>query len=325
MTGIVGFGGYVPERVMTNDDWAAILDTSDDWITQRTGIKERRVAADDESTVDLAAEAATVALKDAGLIAEDIGEIIVATDTPEVYIPDTASFLQHRLGIGNVPSFDLGASGCAGFIQALDVARARIALEPKNVLVVGVELLTRLLDWDDRSTVVLFGDGAGAVVLSPDAGRAKLLDVVAGTDGSKTDILTLETGGSRRPFTVEAAQAREHKHLVMHGSEVFKQAVLRMSSAVTELLERIDRSADDVSVVIPHQANRRIIDAVQKRLGLDESVMYVNIDLYGNTGSASVPLALWEAQGSGHIKTGDLVILTAFGAGFHWSAAALQF
>ena len=325
MTGIVGFGGYAPEKVMTNEDWAGLLDTSDEWITQRTGIKERRVAADDESTVDLAAHAATAALKSAGLVPDDIGEIIVATDTPEVYTPDTASFLQHRLGVGNVPSFDLGGSGCAGFIQALDVARARIALEPKNVLVVGVELLTRLLDWNDRSTVVLFGDGAGAVVLSPGPGRAELLDVVAGTDGSMTDILTLGTGGTRDPFTLEAAQAGEHKHLVMKGGEVFKQAVRRMSSAVDDLLERIDRSADDVSVVIPHQANKRIIDAVQRRLGLDESVMCVNIDRYGNTGSASVPLALWEAQEAGRIKTGDLVILTAFGAGFHWSAAALQF
>lgn len=325
MAMISGFGGYVPSRVMTNADWAELIDTTDEWIIQRTGIRERRIAAEDEATLDLAANAAILAITDAGLTPDDIGEVIVATDTPEVYTPDTAAFLQHRLGIGNVPSFDLGGSGCAGFVQALDVARARVAVHPKHVLVVGVELITRLLDWSDRSIAVLFGDGAGAVILSPGQGQAELLDVVAGTDGSKTGILTLATGGTRKPFTVETAAAGDHQRLEMNGAEVFKNAVRRMSGAVNELLVRIDRPLSDVSMVVPHQANRRIIDAISNRMRIDESVMYVNIDRFGNTGSASVPLALWEARSTGQIGDGDLVILTAFGAGFHWAAAALQF
>ena len=324
-TQILGFGGYVPERIMTNDDWAAIVDTTDEWITTRTGIKERRFAADDEATLDLAAHAAEVALKDAGLAADDIGEIIVATDTPEVYTPDTASFLQHRLGCRNVPSYDLGGSGCAGFVQALDVARARIAFSPRNVLVVGVELISRLISWQERETCVLFGDGAGAVILGPGDDRPSLLEVVAGTDGSKTDILTLSTGGTRRPFTLEVAEAGLHQHLTMNGREVFKQAVGRMSAAVEEVSSLVGASVADVALVIPHQANLRIIDAVGKKLGLKSDQAFVNVDRFGNTGSASVPLALWQAREQGLIAAGDLVVLTAFGAGFHWAAAAVQF
>lgn len=325
MTSILGFGGYVPERVMTNDDWAELIDTSDEWITQRTGIRERRVAADNESTLDLAAVAAERALEDAGLTAADIDEIIVATDTPEVYTPDTAAFLQHRLGAGEVPAFDLGGSGCAGFVQGLDVARARIHFEPKRVLVVGVELITRLIDWTERTTAVLFGDGSGAVVLGPGNETPRVLDVLAGTDGSRTDILTLTTGGTRSPFNQAALDASSHNRLTMHGQEVFKEAVRRMSTAVRDIVARVDRTLDDVALIIPHQANLRIIDAVKRKLGGAEDQVYVNVDRFGNTGSASVPLALWEAKTTGRISDGDLVVLTAFGAGFHWAAAAVQF
>lgn len=325
MTSILGFGGYVPERVMTNADWARLVDTTDEWITARTGIKRRRIASPDESTLDLAAAAATTALADAGLSPGDVDEIIVATDTPEVYTPDTAAFLQHRLGAGPVPAYDLAGSGCAGFIQALDVARARIHLAPRRVLVVGVELISRLISSRDRATCVLFGDAAGAVVLGPAGGRATVVDVVAGTDGSRTGILTLATGGTRHPFTAEAAANGEHQHLRMDGPEVFREAVRRMTAATTDVLERIGRSLADVALVVPHQANRRIIEAVAHRLGAGPDQMYVNIHEYGNTGSASVPLALWEAVSTERIHPGDLVILTAFGAGFHWAAAALQF
>ena len=322
---ILGFGGYVPERVMTNDEWASVLDTSDEWIRSRTGIRERRVAADHESTLDLAERAAVAALEDAGLSPADLSEIIVATDTPEVYTPDTAAHLQHRLGAGSVPAFDLGGSGCAGFVQALDVARSRIAFEPKTVLVVGVELISRLLSGRDRNTDVLFGDGAGAVVVGPGPGRAEIVDVVAGTDGSKADILTLQAGGTRKPFTLEVARSGEHQHLEMAGRAVFVEAVRHMSASVLELLDRIGCSLADVSLVVPHQANRRIIDAIAHRLDLASERMYVNIDRYGNTGSATVPLALSEAVSAGRIGRGDLVILTAFGAGFHWASAALRF
>ncbi len=325
MTAILGFGGYAPERVMTNDDWAALVDTDDEWITTRTGIKRRHFAADDESTLDLAHHAAQRAMDDAGLGPDDIDEVVVATDTPEVYTPDTASLLQHRLGLRNVPTYDLGGSGCAGWVQALDVARARIAFESKRILVVGVELISRLISWEDRSTAVLFGDAAGAVVMGDGNGKAELLDVVTGTDGSKASILTLETGGTRKPFNEASFTSGAYQHLEMDGREVFREAVKRMSATVGEVLARIGRTADDVALVIPHQANKRIIDAVRNRMGLDEDRVFVNIEEYGNTGSASVPLALSEAVNSQRIQDGDLVILTAFGAGFHWASAAIQF
>lgn len=325
MAFIIGLGGYVPDRVVTNDDWAAVLDTSDEWITTRTGIKTRRFAADDQSTVDLAAEAATVAIKDAGITPSDLDEIIIATDTPEVKTPDTASFLQHRLGARNIPAFDLAGSGCAGFIQALDVARARLHLRPGRILVVGVELITRLISLDDRATAVLFGDGAGAVVLSSEGPGGEVLDVVAGTDGSRGDILTVRPGGTLVPVTRRLFDEGEDRRLIMNGGEVFKEAVRRMSAAVAEVLERVKRLPGEVKLVIPHQANKRIIDAVGTRLDIDSSRVYVNISEYGNTGSASVPLALWEAKEKGLFGAGDLVVLTAFGAGFHWGAAAIQF
>ena len=323
--GVLGFGGYTPERVMTNEDWSRLIDTTDEWIVTRTGIERRRFAADGETSVDLATAAARRALDDAGLGAEDIDEIIVATDTPEVYTPDTAAFLQHRLGAREVPAYDLGGSGCAGFVLAMDLARTRIRQATRNVLVVGVELISRLMNWEDRSTCVLFGDGAGAVVMGQGDVQAEMLGAVAGTDGSKAGILTLETGGTRRPFTLEAAEAGAHKDLVMQGREVFREAVHRMTGAAHELLGQIGRTLADVRLVIPHQANKRIIDAVRNKMGLGPERVYVNVHEYGNTGSASVPLALWEAREEGTIASGDLVVLTAFGAGFHWAAAALQF
>lgn len=323
MTAFLGYGGYVPERVMTNADWAKLVDTSDEWITQRTGIKERRVAGDHESTATMATEAARVALADAGIEPRDLDEIILATDTPEVRTPDTASFVQHMLGARQIPSFDLGGSGCAGFVLGLDVARSRIAYEPKTVLVIGVELILRMISWEERDTCVLFGDGAGAVVLGPDGGDAELLSVVSGTDGAMTGILTLDIGGTRHPF--DPFHPDGHDYLTMHGAEVFKQAVHRMSAATTEVLARIGATADDVDLVIPHQANKRIIDAVTRRLDVAGDKVFVNVDRFGNTGSASVPLALWQARSEGRIGPGALVILTAFGAGFHWSAAAIRF
>jgi 3-oxoacyl-[acyl-carrier-protein] synthase-3 len=324
--GILGFGSYVPSRVMTNADWAELVDTDDEWITSRSGIKERRFAAEDETTLDLAAAAAEKALADAGLTAADLDEIIVASDTPEVYTPDTAAHLQHRLGAGEVTAFDLGGSGCAGFVLALDVARTRVQATSKKILVVGVELISRLMNWKDRSTAVLFGDGAGAVVIGDgDAVRAELLSFESGTDGQYADILTLETGGTRRPFSLEEAKKDGHHDIVMNGREVYRQAVRRMSEAAEAVLAKAGRLKEEVALVIPHQANLRIIDAVRSKLGLTEEQVYVNLDRYGNTGSATVPLAMAEATEEGRIKPGDLVVLTAFGAGFHWSAAALQF
>jgi 3-oxoacyl-[acyl-carrier-protein] synthase III len=324
--GLIGFGAYVPSRVMTNEDWSRLVDTDDEWILTRTGIRERRFAADDESTLDLAAAAAEKALADAGLDATDVDEIIVATDTPEVYTPSTAAHLQHRLGARTVTAYDLGGSGCAGFVLALDIARTRIRDASKQILVVGVELISRLMDWRDRATCVLFGDAAGAVVVGDgDRVEAELLAVVSGTEGAYADILTLETGGTRRPFSAEEAARDGHREIVMNGREVYRQAVRRMSEAAEQVLATAGRLIDEVALVIPHQANLRIIDSVRHKLGLREEQVYVNVDRYGNTGSATVPLALAEARGDGRISPGDLVVLTAFGAGFHWSAAALQF
>lgn len=325
MTHILGFGGYVPERVVTNEDWAQWLDTSDEWITQRTGIKRRRFAADDETTMTMAAEAAAKALKDADLTPGDVDEIILATDTPEMLTPDTAALVQDRLGCRSIPTYDLGGSGCAGFIQALDVARSRILVDPKKVLVIGVELISRLISQEDRSTAVLFGDGAGAVVMGPERGRAEILGVVSGTDGSAAAILTLPAGGTRLPFNAESLASGDFNRLVMDGRKVFLEAVRRMSEAASDVLEMVGRSIGEVKLVIPHQANLRIIEAVRKKLGLGTDSVYVNVHEYGNTGSATVPFAMWEAVQGGRISEGDLVILTAFGAGFHWSAAAVQF
>ncbi len=325
MASIIGFGGYVPERVVTNDDWAKRLDTSDEWITQRTGIKRRRFAADDQSTLDLALEASRKALADAGVEPSDIDEIVLATDTPEMLTPDTAALVQDGLGCRNIPTYDLGGSGCAGFVQAVDVAASRIATGTRNVLVIGVEVITRLISLEDRATAVLFGDGAGAVVMAPGPGRADFLGAVSGTDGSAAEILTLAAGGTRNPFNEETLANGDYNRLVMDGRRVFTEAVRRMSEASEAVLEKVGRTLDEVKLVIPHQANLRIIDAVTKKLGLAEERVYVNVHEYGNTGSATVPFALYEAVGQGRIVPGDLVLLTAFGAGFHWAAAALQF
>ncbi|MEZ5331959.1 MAG: beta-ketoacyl-ACP synthase III [Thermoanaerobaculia bacterium] len=323
--GILGLGAYTPERVMTNEEWGRLVDTSDEWIVERTGISSRRFAAEGETTVDMAEAAALRALADAGLTAQQLDEIIVATDTPEVYTPDTAAFLQHRLGAGNIPAYDLAGSGCAGFLQALDVARTRAREGGRRILVVAVELISRLMNWEDRSTCVLFGDAAGAAVVGPGEAPIEMVAAVSGTDGSQAGILTLEAGGTRVPFTLEAAQQGLHKKVVMEGRAVFKEAVTRMSAAAREVLEKAGLELDDVALVVPHQANQRILAAVGKNLGLPEEKVFSNVRDYGNTGSASVPLALTQAREQGRIAAGDLVLLAAFGAGFHWGAALLRF
>ncbi len=323
--GLLGLGVYLPERVMTNDEWSEHVDTSDEWIVARTGIHTRRIAADDESTADLALAAAHAALADSAFEPADIDEIVLATDTPEVFAPDTAAYVQARLGVGNIPCYDLAGSGCAGFVLALDVARSRALVNGHRVLVIGVELITRLMNWKDRNTCVLFGDAAGAAVVGQDPGAVEILAATAGTDGTKSDILGLETGGTRQPVTMERVQQGLHKNLVMDGREVFREAVHRMSAASREVVARAGVSMDDVALVVPHQANLRILNAVAARLGLSDDRVFINVQEYGNTGSASVPVALWEAREEGRIKPGDLVLLTAFGAGFHWAAVLLRF
>jgi 3-oxoacyl-[acyl-carrier-protein] synthase-3 len=323
--GLLGLGAYLPERIMPNAEWAEHVDTSDEWILTRTGIRTRRVAAPDQSTADLAVAAAERALADAGMTAQDIDEIIVATDTPEVYIPDTASFVQTRLGAREVTAYDLGGSGCAGFVLGLDVARSRAIAKGRRVLVIGVEVLTRLMNWSDRNTCVLFGDAAGAAVVGEGPGAAEILAATAGTDGSRSDILKLEVGGTRSPITEERVREGLHQEIVMSGREVFREAVGRMTAASRQVLEEAGVDIEDVSLVVPHQANKRILDAVGDRLGVPAEKLFANVQDYGNTGSASVPVALWEARNQGRIQPGDLVLLTAFGAGFHWAAVLVRF
>jgi 3-oxoacyl-[acyl-carrier-protein] synthase-3 len=323
---LLGLGAYLPRRVMTNEDWRAFIDTSDDWIVSRTGIRRRRIAADDESTADLAVAAARHTLDNAGLTAADVDEIIVATDTPEVPVPDTACFVQHRLGARTVPAYTLGGSGCAGFLQGIAIAQSRVLCGGGRVLVVGVEVLTRVISWHDRNSCVLFGDGAaGAIVGAGSSGGAEILAVVSGTDGSQAGILGLQVGGTRHPFTLEGAQRGLHRQVTMDGRQVFKEAVARMTEAALGALAQADVALDDVALVVPHQANLRIIEGVAKALRLPMDRFFVNVQDYGNTGSASVPLALWDAQSRGRIAPGDLILTTSFGAGFHWAAALLQY
>ncbi len=324
MLGLIGLGSYAPEHVMTNDDWARHVDTSDEWITQRTGIKERRIAAPDQGAADLAVAAARKAIADAGLSPQDVDEIIIATDTPETFSPDTASYVQHMLGARQVPAYDLGGSGCAGFVLGLDIARTRAA-GGRTVLLVGVEVITRIMDWSERSTCVLFGDAAGAAVVGTGPDAAEIVALTAGTDGSQTEILGLPYGGARNPFSLEIAEQNLHQKIVMNGREVFRNAVARMSQASVEVLDQAGVDPADVALVIPHQANLRIIEAVRKAMDLPPEKVYTNLERYGNTGSASVPLALAEARDEGLVNPGDLVLLTAFGAGFHWAAALLRF
>ncbi len=322
---IAGTGKYVPERVRTNHDLEQLVDTSDAWILARTGIRERRVAADGEFTSDMAAAAARQALAAAGLQATDLDLIIICTVTPDMPLPSTAMFVQRKIGARpDCPGFDLGAA-CAGFIYGLSVANQFISAGgAKHVLVVGVELLSRVVNWTDRGTCILFGDGAGAVVVSAshDDGRG-ILSTHLFADGSLAEVLNIPAGGSANPATQETVAAG--LHLVhMLGSEIFKVAVRNLSSASVVALEANGLTADDVDWVIPHQANLRILDVVAKRCGIPMERFFLNIEKYGNTSSASIPIALDEAVRDGRVKKGDLVLFTACGAGLTWGAALVR-
>ena len=321
---LLGVGAYAPTRVVTNEEWSRYVDTSDDWITTRTGIKRRHMASEDESTSDLAVAAARIALSDAHLTAAEIDEIIVATDTPEVYIPDTASIVQHRLQAREIPAYDLARGGCAGFLQGVDIACSRTRFGGK-AMVIGVQLLLRLIDWKDRNSCVLFGDAAGAAVIGGGQGGGEILAVVSGTDGSKSAMISMEVGGTRLPFTIERAREDLHRRVSLDGRRVVKEAIRRMTQGARAVLEKAHCELDEVSLFVPHQANLRIIEAVARNLKLPMEKVFVNIEEYGNTGPASIPLALFEAREQGRLRQGDLVLLTAFGAGLHWSAALIRF
>jgi len=322
-TEILSVAHYVPSNVLTNFDFEKIVETSDEWITERTGIKERRIAEPEVATSDLAKEAGLRAIKKAGLKSEDIDAIIVATATPDTYVVSTACHVQYKIGAKNAFAFDLWAA-CPGFIYGLKVAKGLIKSSGvKNVLLVGAETLTRFLDWEDRATCVLFGDGAGAVIVSNSDKKDKIIDVFLGADGSLKDLLIMPAGGTLTPFSPEVYEKREC-FIKMKGREVFKNAVLRMQEAVDIILERNNIKPERIDYFVPHQANIRIIEALRERLRMPKEKVYVNIDRYGNTSAASIPIALSEMEEKGVLKKGNLVLLAAFGAGFTWGSALIE-
>ncbi|KEO81929.1 beta-ketoacyl-ACP synthase III [Tumebacillus flagellatus] len=321
--GILGTGSAVPSRVVTNDDMAKIVETNDEWIRSRTGIRERRFVDADTATSDLSVEAARKAIEAAGITPEDIGVIIVATVTPDFMFPATACLVQERIGAKHAAAFDLSA-GCSGFLYSLSCAVPMLESGLyKYALVIGAETLSKITNFSDRSTCVLFGDGAGAVVLGPtDAGRG-FLSFEMGADGSGGELLKQAAGGSRNPATQESILAGEH-YITMAGNEVFKFAVRILGSAAEAALAKAGLGKEDIDYLIPHQANVRIIDAAVNRLKLSSDKVYVNLDKYGNMSSASIPVALDEAVRLGKVQENDLLVLVGFGAGLTWGATALR-
>lgn len=320
---VAGVGSYVPDRILTNADLEKMVATTDEWIVTRTGIRERRLAAKDQFTSDLAARAAQNAMAKAGVTADQIDLIIVATITPDMPFPSTACLVQRQIGAWRAAAFDLEAA-CSGFIYALEIAQQFIMSRTYDtVLVIGAEKLSSIVDWQDRNTCVLFGDGAGAAILQNRPGSHGLLTAVMGADGRKSDLLFMAGGGSRCPATPESVSNRMH-YLRMEGKETFKNAVQAMQTAAEEALRRCEVNIAQVKCIIPHQANRRIIDAVGERLGAKPEQLFVNLHKYGNTSAASVAIALDEVVSSGAVKQGELILLVVFGAGLTWGAALIE-
>jgi 3-oxoacyl-[acyl-carrier-protein] synthase-3 len=319
---ISGIGSALPSRVVPNAFFETIVETSDEWIRERTGIRERRFAGPGESTATLATEAGRAALESAGLDPQTIDLLVVCTCTPERNIPSTASFVQQQLGLSS-PAFDLNAA-CAGFVYGLSVGAAQVrAGAAERVLLVGAEVLSRVLDLTDRTTCVLFGDGAGAVVLEP-AAEPGVIDSLLALDGSQAELLTVPAGGSAEPVTQDTLAARRNLLRMLDGQSVFKQAVVGMADAATSVLEKAGLSPADVTLAIGHQANARILTALGKRLGLSEDQVVIDIAEVGNTSAASIPIAMDRAWRAGRLRPGDIVLTAAFGAGLTWGANVLR-
>ncbi|OGX26983.1 MAG: 3-oxoacyl-ACP synthase [Omnitrophica WOR_2 bacterium RIFCSPHIGHO2_02_FULL_45_21] len=320
--GIIGLGKYLPKRILTNQDLEKTVDTSDEWIVTRTGIRQRRLAATKEATSDMAIRAAIGALKDAKIKTEAVELIITATTTPDMQFPSTACIIQSALGARRAACFDVSAA-CAGFVYALVIAQQFVSRGVyRNALVIGAEKLSSIVDWQDRNTCVLFGDGAGAALVAP-VKRGGIISTYLGSDGSGGDLLLLPGGGSRHPATHQTIDKRLH-YVKMQGNELFKLAVKIMADAAHKALKQAGLSCKDVDCFIPHQANLRIILAAAKRLGLDTKKIYMNIEKYGNMSSASTIIALCEAVKCGRIKKGDIVVLDVFGAGLVWGACVIK-
>lgn len=320
---IVSTGSYAPDKVLTNDDIEKMVDTSDEWITERTGIKQRRIATPKQACSDLAYEAGKTALKRAGVKAKELDLIVVATVTPDTQLPSAACVLQDMLGAKNAAAFDVNAA-CSGFVYALSVAEAFIKSgKCGKVLVIGSEVLSKLTDWEDRSTCVLFGDGAGAVLVEPSEDDSGIVSVRTYADGSMGDLLMVPAGGSRMPASADTVKKRLHT-IKMKGNETFRVAVKTLEKLVVDTLEENGLKPSDLSLLIPHQANLRIIKATAERLNIPMDKVLVNIDRYGNTSAASVPIALDEAVTTGRVQRGDYVLLEAFGGGLTWASALLR-
>ncbi|MBI4706473.1 MAG: ketoacyl-ACP synthase III [Candidatus Omnitrophica bacterium] len=320
--GIIGVGEYLPKKVLTNKDLEKMVDTSDEWITTRTGIKQRRLVAKNEAASDLAIKASYQALEDARLKPEDLDLIIVASITGDMPFPSVSCLVQNAIGAKKAACFDISAA-CAGFVYAVTIAKQFIESGSyKKILVVGVEVLSSVTDWKDRNTCVLFGDGAGAAVLS-EVRSGGILSSYLGSDGSKKDLLYIPAGGSRLPASKETIDNRMH-YIKMQGNELFKLAVTLMSEAAQIALKKAGLECKDIDLVIPHQANIRIIMAMARKLKLPEEKIYLNIAKYGNMSSASTATALCEAKKEGRIKKGDIVLLDAFGAGLVWGACVIK-
>lgn len=320
---IIATGSYAPVRRLTNHDLEKKVDTSDDWITERTGIKERRIASDEQTTSDLAYEASKNALKAAGLKAKDIELIIVGTITGDMPCPSTACMLQDRLEARNAAAFDVNAA-CSGFLYGLSIADSFIRSgNYKKILLVGAETLSRFTDWEDRSTCILFGDGAGAAILEATEGDSYIISTRLFSDGSLGDLICLPGGGSKLPPSRESIKNRQH-YIKMKGNETFKVAVRALENLVIETLKENNIKPSQLALLIPHQANLRIIQATAQRLGLSMDKVMVNLDRYGNTSAASIPIALDEAARTGRIREGDYVLLEAFGGGLTWASALIK-
>ena len=319
---ITGIGSFAPQHVMTNEELAKIVDTSDEWIVERTGIRERRVAGPDEAMSDISLPAAKDALDQAGVDPATIDLVIVATVTPDMAFPSTGAILADRLGAKDAAAYDLSA-GCTGFVYALAQAHGMVSAGlSERVLVVGGDVLSRIVDWEDRSTCVLFGDGAGAVVLERVA-QGGFLGFELGADGSGGPQLYMPAGGSRAPATAETVAGRQH-YAKMNGREVFKFATRVLVDSAEKVLESCGVPVDDVDVYVPHQANVRIIDHARKKLGIAEERTVVNVDRFGNTSSGSIPLALGDAEADGRLREGELVLMTGMGAGLTWGSALIE-
>jgi len=320
---IIATGSYVPERVLTNFDLEKMVDTSDEWIRERSGIRERRIASEKEAASDLAYEAAKAALKKADIKAKDIELIIVATVTGDMPIPATACHLQHKLGIKKAAAFDVNAA-CSGFLYGLSIADSFIKNGTyKRILVVGAEVLSRFTDWEDRTTCVLFGDGAGAAILEATDEDRGIVSAHIRSDGALWELLHMPGGGSINPPSKESLKKKMH-YLKMKGNETFKVAVRTLENLVSRTLEENKLKASQISLLIPHQANLRIIQATAERLNLPVEKVFVNIDKYGNTSAASIPIALDEAVRQGRVRDGDYVLLEAFGGGLTWASVLIK-